>query len=77
MGLIHARITLKNPRNAKVKSIDVEALVDSGSLHLCLPQHIQMQLKLDAIDQKEVTVADGTRNALTAISGAHRLVSIT
>ena len=61
MGLVHARITLKNPRNAKIKPIDVDALVDSGSLHLCLPQHLQMQLKLDVIDQKEVTLADGTR----------------
>lgn len=61
MGLVHAHITLKNPRNAKMKSVSVDALVDSGSLHLCLPQHLQMQLKLEVIDQKEVTLADGTR----------------
>ncbi|MBI3010286.1 MAG: clan AA aspartic protease [Candidatus Omnitrophica bacterium] len=61
MGLVHAKIVLKNPRNAKIKPLEVEALVDSGSLHLCIPSHLQMQLKLEEIDQKEVTLADGTK----------------
>ena len=61
MGLVHAKIVLKNPRNAKIKPLEVEALVDSGSLHLCIPAHLQMQLKLEEIDQKEVTLADGTK----------------
>jgi clan AA aspartic protease len=61
MGLVHAKIILKNPRNTKMKPLEVEALVDSGSLHLCIPSHLQMQLKLDEIDQKEVTLADGAK----------------
>ena len=61
MGLVHTKIVLKNPRNAKIKPLEVEALVDSGSLHLCIPSHLQMQLKLEEIDQKEVTLADGTK----------------
>ena len=61
MGLVHARVVLKNPRNTKMKPLEVEALVDSGSLHLCIPAHLQMQLKLEEIDQKEVTLADGTK----------------
>ncbi|MBI2093694.1 MAG: clan AA aspartic protease [Candidatus Omnitrophica bacterium] len=44
-----------------MKPLEVEALVDSGSLHLCIPSHLQMQLKLEEIDQKEVTLADGTK----------------
>ena len=61
MGLVHAKIVLKNPRDAKVKPLEVEALVDSGSLHLCIPSHLQVQLKLEEIDQKEVTLADGAK----------------
>ena len=61
MGLVHAKVVLKNPRNAKIKPLEVEALVDSGSLHLCIPAHLQMQLKLEEIDQKEVTLADGAK----------------
>jgi clan AA aspartic protease len=30
-------------------------------LHLCIPEHIRIQLGLEAIDSKEVTLADGTR----------------
>ena len=61
MGLIHAKITLKNPRNIKIKPVDIVALVDSGALHLCIPQHVQIQLKLEEIDRKEVALADGKK----------------
>lgn len=64
MGLVHAKIVLKNPRNAKMKPLEVEALVDSESLHLCIPSHLQMQLKLEEIDQKEVTLAASTKKRL-------------
>ena len=61
MGLVYAKITLKNPRDVKIKPVRVEALVDSGALHLCIPSHLQIQLKLKEIDKKEVTLADGSR----------------
>lgn len=61
MGLINAKIILVNPRVKKIKPIEVEALVDSGAVHLCIPEHIQIQLKLEEIDKKEVILADGER----------------
>lgn len=61
MGLINAKIVLINPRVKKIKPLEVEALVDSGSVHLCIPEHIQIQLKLEEIDKKEVILADGER----------------
>ena len=64
MGLIYAKITLKNPRNVKIKPVNVDALVDSGALHLCIPAHLQIQLKLEEIDKKEVALADGTRTTV-------------
>ena len=64
MGLIHAKITLKNPRNEKIKPVAVEALVGSGALHLCIPAHLQIQLKLEEIDQKEVALADGSKKTV-------------
>ena len=36
-------------------------MADSGALHLCIPEHIQIQLRLEAIDSKEVTLADGSK----------------
>lgn len=61
MDLVHAKITLKNPRNAKIKPIQIEALADSGALHLCIPAHLQIQLKLKEIEKKEVALADGSK----------------
>lgn len=61
MGLITAEIILINPRIKKIKPLEVEALVDSGAVHLCIPEHIQIQLKLEEIDKKEVILADGER----------------
>jgi len=36
-------------------------LADSAAVHLCIPTHVQIQLELEEIDRKEVTLADGSR----------------
>jgi clan AA aspartic protease len=59
MRLISAEITLENPRNLTLQPVRIQALVDSGAVHLCIPEHVQIQLNLDEIDKKEVTLADG------------------
>ena len=61
MGLIVTKIILKNPREPGIKPMEVESLVDSGSVHLCIPEHVKLQLKLEEIDKKEVTLADGNK----------------
>jgi clan AA aspartic protease len=54
-------LILKNPRLPDLDPVAVEALVDSGATHLCIPEHVQLQLRLDEIDSKEVTLADGSK----------------
>ena len=62
MGLVNAKITLRNPRKPDLDPVEVaDALVDSGSVHLCIPEHVRIQLELEEIDNKEVTLADGSR----------------
>lgn len=61
MGLTNAKIQLKNPRKPELEAVVIDALADTGALHLCIPEHIQIQLKLDEIDKKEVTLADGSQ----------------
>jgi clan AA aspartic protease len=61
MGLVSAQITLENPREPTLQPVKVQALVDSGSIHLCIPEHVRIQLNLDEIDKKEVTLADGEK----------------
>ncbi|MFQ5864277.1 MAG: clan AA aspartic protease [bacterium] len=60
MGLVNANIVLKNPGKPDIAPLKVDALVDSGAVHLCIPEHIKIQLKLDEIDKKEVILAGGS-----------------
>jgi clan AA aspartic protease len=61
MGLVNAYLILKNPRKPQLSEVSVSALADTGSVHLCIPEHIRIQLELDELDNKEVTLADGSR----------------
>jgi clan AA aspartic protease len=61
MGLIRTEITLRNPRDRSLAPLTVNALVDTGALHLCIPEHLAIQLKLDRLEEREVTTADGVK----------------
>lgn len=60
MGLVNAKVTLRNPRRPELAIVEIDVLVDSDAVHLCIPEHIRIQLELDEIDKKEVILADGT-----------------
>ncbi len=61
MGLITPIISLSNPRCPQLEPLRVEALADTGSVHLAIPEHVRLQLQLEQHDFKEVTLADGSR----------------
>ena len=63
MDYVHAKIQLKNPRLQELKPISTKAMVDTGALILCIPDHIaiQLELKSDENTQREVTTADGKK----------------
>ena len=61
MGLANAKIQLRNPRLPELEAVEIDALADTGAVHLCIPPHIQIQLLLEEIDAEEVTLADGSR----------------
>ncbi len=61
MGLVYTMLTLINPRQSEKQPVEVEALVDTGSVYLIIPEHVRLQLGLDEQAKKEVTLADGTR----------------
>ena len=61
MGLVNGHLLLKNPRLVELAGVEVDALVDTGAVHLCIPEHVRIQLKLEAIQEKEVTLADGSK----------------
>ena len=62
MGLIRTNITLRNPRDQSLASYEAVALVDTGALLLCIPEHIALQLRLEMNHQREVETADGKRH---------------
>jgi len=65
MGLITARIILNNPTQPDTGALEVDCLVDTGALHLCLPEHVAIQLGYDLkspAQTKEITTADGKKH---------------
>jgi len=59
MEHVFADLGLANPREQKLDSVRVKALVDTGALMLCIPEHIALQLNLSMESLREVSVADG------------------
>ena len=59
MGLIQANIKLSNPTNRSLAPVVVKALVDTGALHLCIPEHIALQLEVSELEKRETVLADG------------------
>jgi len=56
--MIRAEIELANPVRPELKSLTVEALVDTGAMTICIPEHVAVQLALREIESREVTTAD-------------------
>jgi clan AA aspartic protease len=60
VGLVTTKLTLSNPRDPSIEPIEVPALADTGSVFLCIPEHVRLQLKLEAHETREVKLADGS-----------------
>ena len=72
MGIAHAKIRLENPKRTDLQPIEVNALADTGSLFLCIPEEVRLQLQLTPTSQKEVVTADG-RQTLCPYVGPLRI----
>jgi clan AA aspartic protease len=58
VGMIEAEIELSNPRKPKLKPLTTRAMVDTGAMTICIPEHVAAQLQLPEIEKREVTTAD-------------------
>jgi clan AA aspartic protease len=61
VGLVTATLTLKNPRLPELGTLELKALVDSGSTFLCIPESVREQLALEASEMRDICLADGSR----------------
>ena len=59
MAIVYSKILLKNPRLPHL-AVEVDALADTGSLYLCIPEQIRARLQLDVIGEKELLLADSS-----------------
>ena len=60
MKSVTEKIILKNPLLPDLESLEVQAVADSGTMPLCIPEHVRMQLQLNVIGTREIILAAGT-----------------
>ena len=53
-------LRLGNPLYPELRSVEVEALADTGAVFLCIPAEIAEALRLETYDHKVATIADGS-----------------
>jgi clan AA aspartic protease len=59
MSICTAKLELRNPRLRDLQPLRVDAVADSGSTFLILPESAAQQLKLERIEDRTVQLADG------------------
>ena len=64
MGLIRGTFQLLNPLSQELAPLYVSALADTGAVHLCIPEHVALQLQVRELEKREVVLADGHRRTV-------------
>ena len=64
MGIMNIELVLSNPRQTSLQPVRVEALVDTGAITLCIPEHVRIQLQLEELERREITVANGKKEVV-------------
>ncbi len=59
MGVTYADLRLANDARPDLEEVDARALIDTGAMHLCVPEHVALQLQLKDTGVREVILADG------------------
>lgn len=60
MGLTYTTIFLSNPRKPELNPVETRCLVDTGALMMSITDTIVVQLQLDELKKRSVTIADGS-----------------
>ena len=69
MGLVYTALRLYNDGRDDIEEVDAKALVDTGAQNLCIPEHVALQLRLQKRFDREVVLADGSRQLVPYFSG--------
>jgi clan AA aspartic protease len=68
MGITYADLRLGNDARDDLEEIGANAVVDTGALHLCISEHLALQLQLKARSQREVQTADWKSHLVDYVS---------
>lgn len=60
MGTIYARIKLSNLLRDDLRPVEIDALVDSGAINLCVPDIVRHELGLEVARTRVAQMADGS-----------------
>jgi len=61
MGKVRTRLVLANPLKPGLSPIEVEAFVDIGVMHLCVPERLVAQLEFNEREKREMTLVNGAK----------------
>lgn len=50
MGIIRAEFEFSNTANQALSAMMANALIDTGAVHLCLPEHMAIQLDVRELE---------------------------
>jgi hypothetical protein len=64
MGLVETQIRLSHPSRRDLSPVESICLVDTAALMLCIPEHVAMQLQLETLHMREITLADGSKKTV-------------
>jgi len=75
---VTAKLRLSNPRKPSLAPVEVSALADTGSVFLCIPQHVYLQLGLEVLQEllhaylqsDRMTTLDAALDMVDALVGA-------
>ena len=70
MGIVTVAVRLHNDARADIEEVGANALVDTGAMNLCIPEHVAVQLRLEKRFEREVVLVDGSRKLVPYVSGA-------
>ncbi len=60
MGLTYTNVLISNPRKPELKPLEIRCLADTGALMMSITETIVIQLQLDELEKRSVTIADGS-----------------
>jgi len=67
VGIIYARIQLSNALRPDLHAVEIDALVDSGAVNLCIPEIVQRELGFESYETRVVELADGSTRKVEVV----------